>query len=65
MQPHQARVVNEKKELDDKLSKLRTFFTGQLFAGLPEDERTRLLRQEKAMHEYSDVLGERIASFPA
>ena len=37
MQPHQERVVTEKKELDEKIDKLDTFRAGQIFAGLPEE----------------------------
>ena len=63
MQPHQERVVMEKKELDDKLSKLRMFFTSSVFGTIDSDEQNRLRRQENAMHDYSEVLGERIAAF--
>jgi hypothetical protein len=63
MQPHQERVVAEKKELDDKLSKLNAFLTGTTFSTLPEDERQRLQRQSKLMGQYSGVLGERITAF--
>jgi len=63
MQPHQERVVKEKEELDDKLSKLRLFFTHDIFKKLDEDEQDRLKRQEDAMNKYSDVLAERIAAF--
>jgi hypothetical protein len=63
MQPHQERVVLEKKELDDKLSKLRLFFTSHVFETLDSNEQSRLRRQENAMHDYSEVLGERIAAF--
>lgn len=63
MQPHQKRVVDEKTDLDAKLAKLRLFFTGSIYPSLSEDERDRLQRQESAMHDYSEVLGERIAAF--
>jgi hypothetical protein len=63
MQPHQERVVMEKKELDDKLSKLRLFFTNNIYSTLDLDEQERLRRQEDAMHNYSEVLGERIHAF--
>ena len=64
MQPHQQRVVDEKTELDGKLEKLNAFIDGSdIFAGLPEDERTRLRKQAGFMKGYSDILGERIAAF--
>jgi hypothetical protein len=63
MAPHQQRVVTEKEELDDKLTKLKAFFGTELFAGLGDDEMDRLQRQADHMGAYSDVLGERIAAF--
>ena len=38
---------------------------GELFAGLPEEEKERLVRQHSCMTEYSEILGERIAAFTA
>jgi hypothetical protein len=65
MAPHQQRVVDEKTELDDKRDKLRAFIDGNaIFAGLPNDEQERLVRQHSCMTEYSEILGERIAAFP-
>lgn len=65
MQPHQQRVVDEKHDLDEKLSKLRPFLGTEIFAGLPGDEQARMQRQVEHMAAYSDVLGERIEAFPA
>ncbi len=66
LQPHQQRVVDEKTELDDKLTKLKAFIDGNpIFAGLPDDEKERLVRQHSCMTEYSEILGERIAAFAA
>lgn len=67
--PHQQRVVEEKAALDLKLEALMHFVTtdmgvtSEIFRGLPSDEKGRLRRQAKAMREYSDILGERIAAF--
>lgn len=61
--PHQQRVVDEKNDLDDKLSKLSAFFDNPIFGKLAVDEKQRLVRQEAAMDAYSKVLGERIAAF--
>lgn len=63
MEPHQLRVVEEKKELDEKLSKLSSFLQTQIFASLPEAEQIRLNRQENIMKEYAGILGERINNF--
>lgn len=63
MQAHQERVVKEKAELDEKLTKLRTFFGTETFAGIDAAEQERLQRQARHMADYSQVLGERIAAF--
>ncbi len=65
MQPHQQRVVDEKKELDDKLDKLKAFIeTNPVFKSLHVAERRRLDRQFDVMAEYSRILSQRIAAFP-
>jgi hypothetical protein len=64
MLPHQQRVINERLELDEKLSKLKAFIDGTpTFKGLHEDERRRLNRQYDVMAEYSSILAQRIAAF--
>lgn len=65
MQPHQQRVVDEKRELDEKLERLRAFCSevGGIFDSLPTEEKQRLTEQEIHMAAYSDVLGRRIAAF--
>jgi hypothetical protein len=65
MEPHQERVVAEKKELDEKLAKLETFiFRGQgKWFDVPDAERLRMTKQYCHMMDYSRVLGERIAAF--
>ena len=67
MQAHEQRVVVEKQELDDKLSKLKSFCFdpgSPLFKGLPPQDRDLLERQYTAMPRYSEILGERIRRFP-
>ena len=64
MQPYQERVIQEKQELDEKLSRLKLFLMGSMFQSLPGDEQGRLERQAELMSQYSAVLGERIANFP-
>ncbi|MGL4265202.1 MAG: crAss001_48 related protein [Afipia sp.] len=61
--PHQQRVVDEKRELDERIKKLTAFYSTSIFHGLPESEQSRLLRQGVAMRAYSEILGERIAAF--
>lgn len=61
---HQQRVLDEKQELDIRITKLDEFITrNPLFANLPEAERARMKRQADVMFELSSILGERIANF--
>lgn len=62
--PHQQRVLDEKQELDVRITKLDEFIErGPVFAQVPGDEQARLKRQLDVMHELSSILGERIAKF--
>jgi hypothetical protein len=61
--PHQQRVVAEKAELDEKLSKLKAFFETELYHNLDAAEHDLLACQSDIMEEYSAVLGARIAAF--
>lgn len=61
--PHQQRVVDEKRELDEKREKLGVFKNTDFFASLPWQEQERLNTQAHIMTMYSAVLGERIAAF--
>lgn len=64
MKPHQQRVVEEKKDLDEKLGRLKAFIeTNPVFKTLHEDECGRLQRQLIVMTEYSGILSQRIAAF--
>jgi hypothetical protein len=65
MKAYQQRVVDEKTELDAKLTKLKAFFTSGtgVFQKLPQAEQERMQRQAEHMSRYSDVLGERISAF--
>ncbi len=64
MQPHEERVVTEKRELDEKLSKLKAFCFGTpastIFSGLSPEDRNLLEDQYSAMEKYSSILGVRI-----
>lgn len=62
--PHQQRVLDEKMERDQEITRLDTFIReNQVFLTLPADEQSRLRRQLDVMHELSTILGERIANF--
>jgi hypothetical protein len=63
MKEFQQRVVEEKAELDKKLTKLRAFFETESYIGLDWEEQDRLQRQVGFMKSYSDVLAERIEEF--
>lgn len=63
MKPHQLRVIEEKRELDEKRKKLDTFIGSEKFNAIPLEERWRLTRQASHMMAYSDVLAERIKAF--
>lgn len=63
MQPYQQRVVDEKRELDERREKLGAFKNSAIFPTLPWQEQERLNTQAHIMTMYSAVLGERIAAF--
>ncbi|MDI3512631.1 MAG: hypothetical protein PWQ61_3398 [Betaproteobacteria bacterium] len=63
MAAFQGRVVAEKDELRERLSRLLAFFQSPTFAGLPEAEQSRLRNQARFMDGYAAVLEERIAAF--
>lgn len=65
LRPHQQRVVDEKRELDEKREKLGAFKHTPVFEKLPRQEQERLNTQAHIMTMYSAVLGERIAAFTA
>jgi len=61
--PHQQRVIDEKRELDDRLAKLEAFFETPIFVGLDLAEQQRLHDQAVAMHEYANILADRVDAF--
>jgi hypothetical protein len=63
MLEYQERVVAERKELHERLTKLRQFNAGAIFPQLPEAERGRLTRQCMVMSTYLSILNERIMAF--
>lgn len=66
MQPHEERVVAERKDLGEKLTKLSAFISGsEAFRTLDIEDQQLLREQRDVMTEYSDILGKRIARFKA
>lgn len=63
MEPYQQRVVGEKLELDDRLTKLMAFVQSNQFKGLPYIEQMLLSQQLGYMASYSWTLGQRIQRF--
>ena len=63
MEEYQKRVVEEKKDLDQKIVKLTTFLFSEASAGMDEEENLRMLKQKYSMMDYSRMLGERIGNF--
>lgn len=57
MQDYQLRVIEEKKELDEKIKKLVTFVESDTF------KQINLEDQLSYMEEYSWILGKRIDAF--
>jgi hypothetical protein len=63
MQPHQQRVVEEKNELFEKITKLQGFLLSQMFQKLSTNEQNLLKMQYATMVQYSEILGMRIETF--
>ena len=63
MEAYQQRVVDEKTELDAKLSRLDDFLRSEKFESLTERQKSLMHSQQNHMRLYSDVLGMRIADF--
>ena len=61
--PHQQRVLDEKKELDEKRVKLFHFFQTKAFTDLDLGEQDRLRAQYGAMTLYADILNMRISAW--
>lgn len=62
----QDRVRAEKRDLDEKIDRLRSFIAGEensVYQSLPTAEQVRLRLQIKAMIDYSEMLGLRIEAF--
>lgn len=60
MQPFVERMMEEYKELSERLKKLVAFTKTEKFAELAEEQRKLLEEQREAMSHYKKVLGQRI-----
>ena len=60
------RLKSEKKELDEKIAKLKEFIGSDRFYIIVPDhrQRTALRQQHKVMEEYSQILGYRLSILP-
>lgn len=65
MEDFQQKVIDEKTELDSKITKLRYFvmIDNDTFKELPKREQRLLKDQLNAMNYYSSILKERIKGF--
>lgn len=64
MQPHQLRVVEEHKELQNKFGDLVTFIeTSPIYKNLDVEEKRLLLEQCRYMSGYAWILEQRIKNF--
>ena len=61
--PYQQRVIDEKKELDDRIEKLVAFQDTDVFKALDPVDSGLLIMQANAMQTYSDLLSHRILRF--
>ena len=61
MEDFKTRLVQEQKELEEKLDKLNTFNEGDKFQKLEYTQRSLLIIQAGAMYTYNECLKARIA----
>ncbi len=63
-EPHQQRVIDEKRDLDDRALKLGNFIgLNPIYKTLDVSEQDRMMKQYEIMCKYSAILGDRIAAF--
>lgn len=63
--PHEQRVIDEHRDLTEKLNKLRAFFDTPTFSLFTEAEQMRMRAQAVFMDGYQNMLRERISAFKA
>ena len=59
--PFVERLIVEKRELDEKIEKLKAFIEGENFSGIDGIQQSLLKIQLPNMTAYSNCLGERLA----
>lgn len=64
MEAYQQRVIDEKRELDAKATRLAEFIKLDTYKQLDAQNRILLIKQRNIMYEYSRLLEQRIALFP-
>lgn len=55
-----SELIEEKRYIDEKISRLRSSISSEIFFTLPSDAQNLIARQLKVMQEYSGILGDRI-----
>ena len=67
IQPYQQRVVDELKELENKLARLNEFLdnysSGVYGITISAPELSLLVQQRNTMHQYASILKKRISGF--
>lgn len=63
LKPFQMRVVEESRELGQKIFDLSNFINSDKFESVNKEEQSRLLKQHDAMYAYLNILKERINNF--
>ena len=64
MEAYQMRVVDEHRELTEKLTRLQNFLVSSRFSEVPPPEQKRMRSQSAAMETYAEILKQRIEHFP-
>ena len=62
-QPYQQRVIEEHRELTERINRLSEFFQTKTFHDLDEAERVRMKAQREFMDGYAFMLQLRISAF--
>ena len=63
LEPHQQRVVDENKELKEKIDKLQSFMLSPKWKELQDIDQYLLSSQLQVMQTYSQILFQRITRF--
>ena len=64
MRKYQKRIIQEKKELDQKIKKLNTFLESESAEKLDDYEFQVMVKQRNSMNDYSMYLQHRIELIP-